>query len=369
MIGLKRDNTGVALLYNQRNLVRWSKELHSLGMVTRMLDDLGIQHDFISSDQVTNGILLERKPKVLILAGQICMDIPTATAIREYVKNGGAVVTDKHPASNNGVRTYEKRLLDDLFAASTTRKGPMPPSNEAHLQEWRTHWNEYGKGKTLIFGNYPTTYGYDRMGSKGNFMRLALLDFLNAAGVTRAARLQTADRTFQPLSTVTYHDGNNLYVAIQREYGVLDQSPRDFVVNVPRKAHVYDVLKAKYLGLSDSCKIKLDVARGRLIAFLNYRAETIAVDGLPQSHPRGQTLTCRLILKSTGNRPAHGVFRIETMAPSGETMEPLCQNLRWDNAVADLALPIAFNDPAGKWTLRITDIATGTTKTVDFTLK
>lgn len=360
IVGLQRDDLGIAVLYNQRNLDRNSPMFRACIVMTKLLQDLGIQHDFVHGDQIAAGELLRRGTKVLVLPGQGVMEDPVAAGIRQFVANGGALVTDVLPGNYDGVRKREKRPLDDLFADRGTLKGNTHPQSPEDVAAWKTHRKALDQGETLFFGDYASWYNLERLGAKGAFLRQIVAAFLADHGVTAAARVGTPDGSFHPLTTVTYHDGPNLYVGIQREYAVPDPTPRTFEVVATAKAHVYDVIAGKYLGETDRAALELEVARGRLVAFLSCKATGLSVRGVPATCRQGDRIALDLALETSGGRPAHGVFRVEILGPNGRRIAPLCCKLRWTGGIANRSLPIAWNDPPGDWTLTVTDIATGT---------
>lgn len=360
VLGMKRDDLGVALLHDQRNLDRIGPPLHSMTMAYTMLRHLGIQTEFLHGDQVAAGELLKRKVKVLWLPYQFNMDPPVAEAIRKFVASGGAVIADVLPAVANGYKRYDKPLLNDLFAEPAVLRGKMPPESAKDLKAWGSHERVVGKGETLLFGDCPSTYRRDQWKPRGQFLRDAVAAFLTKCGVKGSASVRVADGAFEPLDLVTYHDGDAVYAVVQRNYVIPDPSPRDFdIINSSGKAHVYEVRNGKYLGQSDRARLTMEAARGAMVAFLPYKAKSVEVEGLPQSGKPGEHLKLRLRLVTEGGKPARGVFRIETLNPSGDRVAPLCQKARWTGGVVEVELPLAFNDPVGKWTLRVTDIATG----------
>lgn len=360
VLGMKRDDLGVALLHDQRNLDRIGQPLHSMTMAYTMLRHLGIQTEFIHGDQVAAGELLKRKVKVLWLPYQFSMDPPVAEAVRKFIAGGGAVIADVLPALSNGFRRYDKPLLHDLFAEPATLKGKMPPESAEDLKAWDSHEKVAGKGKTLIFGDCPSTYRRDQWKPRGQFLRGAVAAFLAKCSVKASASARVAEGAFEPLDLVTYHDGDAVYVVVQRNYVVPDPAPRSFdIASASGKAYVYDVRNGKYLGESDRARLPMDAARGGMVAFLPYRAKSIVVEGLPPTCKAGDRLKVRLGLVTEGGKPGRGVFHIETLNPSGSRVAPLCQKVRWSGGVAEIEMPVAYNDPMGKWTLRIRDVATG----------
>ena len=81
---------------------------------------------------------------------------------------------------------------------------------------------------------------------------------------------------------------------------------------------------------------------------------------------RGGTLD----LKATapGAAGLHAVY-VEVQAPAGEPAEWLGGELMVDGRGATCVLPVAYNDPVGRWTASATDLYTGKTTTVTYTVK
>ena len=238
-------------------------------------------------------------------------------------------------------------------------KGAAAPQSAGDLAAWPTHQRAAGKGRSLLFGFYANTYPYDRMKARGEWLRRPLGEFLAAAGAAPSVRVAAADKTFQPVTVVCYRDGDALYAALQRDYMVADPSPRDFTVAAGAPAHLYDVRAGRYLGRTDRATLNLEVARGAMLAFLPYRAVEVQTDGLRQMYHQGEVVQFRAGLQVEGGKPGRGVYRVEVLNPAGERVLPLCRKVRSQGGVAEVALPLAFNDPAGKWTLRVADVATG----------
>jgi len=338
----------------------YSLERHATAAMAMLLEDLGLQYDFIHAEQVARGELEKRGVKALVLAGQRGMTQAAARAVRRFAAQGGAVLADIPPARSDGLRDYDAPPLQDLFAAPGSLRGGPLPNSAADAAQWGSHRQAFDKGATLLFGGHPADYCRRRMTPEGALLRGVVSDFLAAHGVSPAVAVRPLDGAFQPATVVTYHDGNALYVGMQREYAVADPAPRDFEVAAPAEAHVYDVVNGKYLGRTGRPRLRLETARGNLLAFLPYRATAVRLEGLPESCTQGEQLRLRLVLTADGARPHRGVFRLEMTSPDGKRVRPLCRKLRWSAGVAETPVRIAFNDPVGPWAVSVADVATGT---------
>jgi len=368
VVDLKRDDPGVYVLYEQANLDRHSPSFLSMIVFTTLLRDIGVQHDFLSGEQIGNGALADPRVKALILPRQFMMRKSGAAAVRAFAERGGIVVADEATAAFDGLRWYEKPLLTDIFADSASMKGRPLPQTESELQDWNTHQKTVGKGATLYFGSVAKDYRRDRMREPGQLMRKVLEDFFAEHGIAPTIRARAAAKPFLPIDAVCYRDGDCRYLGLQREYKIVDQSPQPFRVTAPEEAHIYDVRNAKYLGCAAETSVELEVARGALLAFLPYKARSLLVAGLEPAYRQGDRIALRLALQVEGGTPAGGVFRVETNDCNGARVAALCSKVRSAGGVASLELPLAYGDPTGEWQIRATDVVTGLAETRQFTV-
>jgi concanavalin A-like lectin/glucanase superfamily protein/glycosyl hydrolase family 42 (putative beta-galactosidase) len=359
VVGLERDGPGVYLLYEHRNLHRTSPHYHAMLVMTALLEDLGIHCNWISSQQVAAGALKGGKVKALVLAGQYVMRRDVVKAIQDYVTAGGTVISDRYPGVSDGLEPYKPLALNAIFASAKQLQGGLPPKTEADLAKWATHEKAVGKGRTLVFGAYAPSHLRERFKPTGALLRNVVGRFLRSRGVWPAFSIRTADGALRPTTVVCYRDGASRYVGLQRDYKLADQAPHAFELVGPAKAHIYDVRAGKYLGHADRCKLTLEVARGALVAFLLYRAKQLDIQGLPKTAKQGDRLELNISLKVDGAKPDGGVLRIDVRDPAGKKAAALSSKVRSKGGQAQIVLPIAYNDPVGKWTVEATDIATG----------
>jgi len=369
VLGLQREPAQVAVLYEQKNLHRTTPFFHSMVVLTKLLDDLGVQHDFVSGKQIVEGTLTKRKYRLLLLPGQFHMSPEVAAAVRGFVAVGGAAMADTLPAEADGLNRYGKRPLDDLFADAGSLKHRSFPVTDADAAGWESHWKKTGKGKAFLLGFHPGDYGRKRMTPEGGPLRKVASDILASCGVKPPAQVRCANGPFQPVQVVCYRDGDALYVGTQRDYMVADQTPRAFGVTTERGGHLYDTRAGKYLGEGTKAMLNLEVARGAMLAILPYKATGIAIEGLQPTLPQGASLKLALRLQIEGGLPGKGVFRVDVTDPNGSPVAPVCRKVRWEKGAAEVVLPLAYNDPVGKWTIRVTDIATGTATEQTFQLE
>ncbi len=91
---------------------------------TKLIADLGLQYDFISTQQILDGVLEQRGYRALILPESLAMGDEEAAAIARYAGSGGAVIADFLPGvfDHHGKRR-PSGVLDDLFGIRRTCDG------------------------------------------------------------------------------------------------------------------------------------------------------------------------------------------------------------------------------------------------------
>ena len=80
---------------------------------------------------------------------------------------------------------------------------------------------------------------------------------------------------------------------------------------------------------------------------------------------RGEHVRFTIDHAPTGRR----LFRCHFFAPDGSLLDAYAKNVLAEGARAEVILPSALNDPAGVYTLRVTDVVTGATAEAKIRLK
>lgn len=93
---------------------------------TKLIEDLGLQYDFVSTDQILDGTLDQRGYKLLILPQSMAIGDEEAAAIKAYVRAGGAVIADFLPGVfNEHGKRRATGVLDGLFGVMRHRTGML----------------------------------------------------------------------------------------------------------------------------------------------------------------------------------------------------------------------------------------------------
>jgi len=216
----------------------------------RILEDLGLDYDFVSYEQVENDVLIQQGYKVLILPQSIAMSARECRRIEAFVRAGGAVIADNMTAAmDDHCRRLASGQLDDLFgirgSATLWRKSgeagaiPSPVSSASRLQGFDPDVkagsgtaraatsrgspvlieNRTGKGRTIYLNLDMHDYGKLRLTPpQGQNYTELFARLLRESGVQAAIQVQTAAGR-QPLPGVRvwrYSNGDVQYVALMR---------------------------------------------------------------------------------------------------------------------------------------------------------
>jgi hypothetical protein len=177
--------------------------------------------------------------------------------------------------------------------------------------------------------------------------------------------LEQADGT--PLRDVEIHrfqSGDVTLLAVHadlpRDVGADDLrslDPRRIRLVLPRQAYLYDLREGQALGRAEGADLALDPVKPVLLAI----AETtlpMPVLQAPARLRRGETATLSIV--PGGNTPAAlHVYRVEVLDPAGAPLPHYSANLIAPAGRGAIPLPVALNDPTGRWQIRVTDRLSG----------
>jgi uncharacterized protein YfaS (alpha-2-macroglobulin family) len=113
------------------------------------------------------------------------------------------------------------------------------------------------------------------------------------------------------------------------------------------------------LGQVDRLQLQLDPVAPVLLAISDRALPRPTISGPSRLRP-GDIAEFRLGLAGpTG--AAIDIFHLEVLNPTGELVPFYSGNIVASHGTAAAHLPLAFNDPTGAWTLRVTDKLSGQT--------
>ncbi|HEX7317603.1 MAG TPA: beta-galactosidase trimerization domain-containing protein [Pyrinomonadaceae bacterium] len=389
----------------------------------RAIKDLGLQPDFVASEQIERGALANGKYRVLILPLSLALSDEEVKAIEAFARAGGVVIADSLTGMfDEHCARRPARALNELFGVADAAPPRVASATDAGLAatdagiEWglgteklegvRTAESgirnsaaarplaragtteavlarQVGRGWAFylnaLFDRYPKLRG-EKSGGAGH--RALLSTLFERAGVRPAVEVLTTDgKRLAQAQVVRYRFGDSDILAVVKENvgvaGVVGQdgvtvyndaglgqvARQEITVKLPRAAYVTDVRAGKRLGRTDALRTSLVVGDALVLA-LSPAENTLTLGGPAQAR-RGEHPEFVV-------GPANGarrLFRCQVFAPDGSMMPAYSKNILTTDGRAAFTLPSALNDAPGEYIVRVTDVVTGATASAKVTLK
>ena len=326
----------------------------------RLIEDAGLQYNFVAYRQVEQGELLKRGYRVLILPRSSALSAAEVREIRAFVEQGGTLIADGTPgAFDEHSRRLEKPQLDDLFGGGSN--GPAT----AH---------SFGRGQAISLHADTLNYHQNRLISKEGEVFQLMRELLGRSGVH--PEFTVTDDAGQPVVGVETHSFRNGAVEIvglltNPQLRVDEMGPPQFKSNerfeharklkvaLPREMYVYDVRAAESLGKRKDLNVTLDPYEPRIFAMSAVEIPELETRA-PARLRRGE---CGEIGFHFDRTPAAThILHVDVTDPSGKVIDYYSGNIIASQGRAEKLLPLALNDAAGKWQIRVRDLMSGQTK-------
>ncbi|HET7101737.1 MAG TPA: hypothetical protein VFJ52_11345, partial [Terriglobia bacterium] len=438
----QRTHDGIALHYSQPSMqVHWllSNLKHARQWVahsggdrgshitavrngwTKLIEDLGMQYNFVSNTQIEAGKLNSGEYRAFVMLQSLAISAHEAEQIRQFVHDGGLLIADYRNASmNEHGRDLGHGQLDDVFGISRTvapsaagqpatargvadegslelqgkqlkllapgDPGVKPTTGKSLAQSGSTPLvvvNTFGKGKAVFLNLEVAGYAYQRLQASLDTSLPDLMEgVFGLAGITPRLRVLGVDGKRLPgTEVVIYQNGGCEHVAVfrnpqfddggwgsfptleAREWaGSIDNSLLEKNARVHlvwgAAGQTYDIRQRKDLGSGKSLDATLDPWSPLLLTRSAQPLPEFRLDD-PGEIKVGQILG--IIVNNSGPLP-EGTSRlvsIEIDDPSGKTYDIYSRNLLVRSTPFREFIPIAFNDPTGRWMIRACDVMTG----------
>ena len=295
-----------------------------------LLEDLLFQYDFVAPEQIMAGKL--HSYKMLFLPGIISLSDAEIKAFKEFAANGGIIVSDFQPGIRNELGT----------------KRPVLPM--AGLE------NLFLMGK--IFDDNDTA------------MKKTILGLLRKADIKPIAECENI-LSFSGREGMHFTDGKmNLYSFLCNPIRAKEKNRQ--VLTLPSTGHLYDIVHGKYLGpVSKTTLLLTEDEPAALFGHYPYKITALRAE-VPGKVAVGSDLPVNIKVEVSEGVPGKHVFHIELVPPGMEKMSVpfhLQRNVIAENGKYTLVFRMAYNDPKGKWTLRVKDVMSGLTAEKTFILE
>jgi hypothetical protein len=316
----------------------------------RIVEDQGLQYNFVAYAQVEQGELMKRGYRVLVLPRSSALSAAEAKAIREFVAQGGRLIADGVPGVfDDHSRRLAAAQLEDVF-------------------------RDYPERAVILKADALNYHQNRLLGKEGPVYELAG-KLLRDAGVRPVFTL--ADANGKPvvgIETQQFRNGGVTIVALHEnpqmrvnELGPPEfksnerfEKPRALRLDLPDALYAYDVRAGKALGRVKQVTFTLDPWEPCIYAFSRVPLPEMRM-AAPARLARGAD--GRFGLSLAGTPAAAHVLHVEVVDPSGKAAAHYSGNLLAPGGNASKLLPLAVNDAAGKWQVAVRDVLSGQTRT------
>lgn len=411
----EQDTMGVAMHYSMDSVhatnIAGKKKLFEQNREAwcRLLEDVGAQYRFVSSDQIREG--MPGGTRLLILPYSLALGDEEAAAIKAFVQNGGIVLGDIQTGLYDGhcVRR-EVGALDEVFGIRRlsfdmdahsqdgefvknpdfshfsldgldTEEGPGIQKAEpgiraaagvrAFSDTFSGHVaavivGSYGEGHGIYLNLAAHSYLEQSERGDGEGLRLLLRRILQFAGVGELTRIESP-QSGEPLAGVEcfyYTALETKIYAVKRgvgrqkiNYDGLGKNTAgdgadtlDCRVTLPETGHVYNLRKGTYEGQGREVSAALTEGDAALWAVLPAR-----VTGISLAH---DGCDFRASLQTDGGAIGQTVFAVEVRREDGSHCALYSRNIIAEGGAAAFTIPLALNEQ-GPLSVTVRDTLTG----------
>ncbi len=367
----------------------------------KLLEDCGLQYDFVSRQQLEAG-KLQQGYRVLILPESIAVSAAEAQQIRQFVAGGGAVIADlRCGLRDEHCRPQQPGMLDDLFGITraqpggtapasalitTAAVGPdLPAETEVRVTVPETGLRatgarnlarsaddvaapallvaDAGRGKAIYLNLDLSQFETERKfhSVTERQLRAALLGLLAQVGVEPAVHVSYQSGEPPHVEVVRYALGEFTILGLLRVRG--DGDDRVAQVKLPRAYHVYALRQGRYLGETDTITAPIQSGQVLLYVLSPERLPGPQVQVPPRARP-GELLSYSVSVAG-GPQVPHAVH-VVVEDPQGKEVPDYAQNLIVRGATVTSHIPLALSDAPGAWTLRVVDVLSGRSARASF---
>ncbi len=313
-----------------------------------IIERAGFRPEFVSPQSIERGVL-RAGYRILVLPHAIAMSSAEAGEIRRFVADGGLVVADTEPGLfDEHSRRLTKPALDDVFAGAATPGAPRGTGKAGYLSP-------------ELKSREPASI----LRMRGIIKEHGLEPPLVVRGETGEA--------VTDVEIYRFRNGAVTLIALQRDLDVAS-SGRDaveantrnlngekLVLTLPQSRFAYDLRARKVLGRSDRLALSVGPIEPTLLAFSDAELPTPTIAVSRDIHS-GDDVEINFGPGGSADTALH-VLHVDVVNPSGEIVAYYSGNLLAPGGVAAKRLPLAFNDPTGSWTIRVTDLLSGQSAT------
>lgn len=401
------QHDGIAIHYSQDAInaaqlaSKEDEQVAARDIWIKLIEDLGLQYNFVATQQIENGILTKPKNdferyKVLILPEALAIGEKERAAIEEFVRGGGTVIGDFNIGLYDGLcRKQQIGMLDGLFGIK--REGPASPALDlgvtlpgaeaqgvklpvpegivpagatsyaltgGDVKSQALFGNQVGKGMAWYLNVDLRQYEDERtFHSPGEKQVRAIL----SAVLAKANVKPVCDITFasgQPANIeVTRHKaGDLLFLGFERTGGKDDEIA---TIKLPVAGYVYDCRTGESLGKRAEIKATFAGQQARVYCLVPAPLAAPQLALKAKAAKAGSAVSYTVSLKG-GQDQRRQVVRLSILTPNGGEYGDYSRNLLLGSKPFSGSLQLALNDQPGTWRVLARDVASGQTAEAAF---
>lgn len=407
----ERDNDGIALHYSQATirageLVDRMEEVEAVRDAwVKLLEDLGLQYEFVASEQIEQGHLQEDGYRLLILPDSLAISDDEEAQIRAFAESGGTVLADMGCGLMDAqCRTNVIPALDDLFGIRHLEPTGQPPAQglaltgaigavaagadvkvtvpEDNLQlDGGTAFGagtgeaqapalivtDAGRGRAIYLNMDLSQFAAERKFRSPTeaAIRGIVLGLLADVGVAPAYSLTYESGITPHVEITRHHVGEVTLLGLLREY---DESAEDEVatVRLPEAAFVYNMRQHKPLGRTNEFTVPLAPGQAALFCISPRDLGAPSLSLAATEADAGDTLAYEVAGRAGDVSEA---VHVTLLRPDGSEAEDYAQNLIVDDGSAAGTIPLALNDATGTWRIIARSALSGKTAEGSFEVR
>ncbi len=322
----------------------------------RLIEDEGLQYNFVAYGQVEQGELLKGGYRVLILPHSTSLSRAEADAISDFVRQGGTLVVDGEAGSFD---EHSRRLAQSSLAEVIGGK----------------------RGKGSVVQLSAIKYAQQRLSGGGAELSAAMRTILAGAAVRPTFAVVDAEGT--PVAGVETHEFRNGGVTLigllsnpQMQIDDLGEpdaaeglawrkqfeKPHNVRLKLPSAMYAFDIRHAKSLGPVHDLALTVEAYEPWLIALSPSPLPSLRVSA-PERAARGQT--ARIGISFDGSTPASThVLNVAVRNSAGKLIDYYSGNVLAPAGRAGHPIPLAQNEVPGRWTVLVKDLLSGQEQSV-----
>ena len=362
-----------------------------------LFKDLGLQPVFVSYEQLERGDLKPDKYRVFVLPESEALSEKEVAGLRKYVEGGGTLIADTRIGlRDKHCRLLPKGQLDELLGIKRTEAaGGRPPRaielTDADWIQWPNQrlilsladgaasvspttgealassrgvpafiCRSLGQGRTVYLNFHLTSYAAPL--EEGRKFRDNFRALLRAAGVHDPCEvMDEARKPFYGCEVTVFRNGTEELVCLLADYGHFQKSgwdQRAVALDLGEKAPLYEVVTGQWCGVTAQPECELPSNMMRIYARLPGEVTEVALGG-PEKAAFGELMKFPILVKARPALHDRQLVRIEAFSPDGKPCHPYSTIVWIPAAGGTHEIPLALNDAAGQWRIRVTHVVSG----------